>query len=289
MIALLLGNFVLMAFDAKTNSQERVVRTWTQVAANFIQSPITSISSSVTNYFQSLVTLRSAQSENDVLKQRVQELEIELQNRESLAAENTRLNSLLELKKQSNYKLLPAQIIGRDPSVWFDTLIINRGSLDGVKLNMPIVDNGGVVGKVTAVSPLTAQIFLITKDKESEGGFIGQLGTSNALGVVTGKGQRETLEMGYVPGSVEVQIGEIIYTSGQEGIYPAGLKIGEIVEVRSGSATTAHQIFIKPSANFSSMQEVAVLLYEPPARPAYDKALPNAVKTDKGTNKKLSK
>jgi hypothetical protein len=56
------------------------------------------------------------------------------------------------------------------------------------------------------------------------------------------------------------------------------LKIGEIIEVRSGSATIPHQIFIKPSANFSAMQEVAVLLYEPPARPEYDKTLPNAVK-----------
>ncbi|MEJ7698920.1 MAG: rod shape-determining protein MreC [Pyrinomonadaceae bacterium] len=289
MIALLLGNFILMAFDAKTSSQERVIRTWTQVAANFVQSPVTSISSAATNYFQSFVNLRSAQSENDVLKQRVQELEVEIQNRESLSAENARLSSLLELKKQSNYKLLPAQIIGRDPSVWFDTLIINRGSLDGVKLKMPIVDNGGVVGKVTAVSPLTAQIYLVTREKESEGGIIGELSNSNALGVVTGKGRTETLEMGYISGSVEVQVGEIVYTNGQEGIYPPGLKLGEIVEVRSGSATTAHQIFIKPSANFSSMREVAVLLYEPPLRPEYDKALPNAVKTDKGTNKKSSK
>lgn len=289
MIALLLSNFILMAFDAKTGSEERVVRIWTQAAANFVQSPVTSVSSGVTDYFQSFVTLRSAQSENDALKQRVQELEVELQNRESLSVENARLNSLLELKKQSNYKLLPAQIIGRDPSVWFDTLIINRGSLDGVKLNMPIIENGSVVGRATAVSPLTAQIWLITKDKMSEGGIIGELGTSNALGVVSGTGKTNILEMGYIPGSIEVQIGETVYTSGQEGIYPAGLKLGEIIEVRSGSATTAHRVFIKPSANFSSMQEVAVLLYEPPPRPEYDQALPNAVKTDKGTTKKTSK
>ncbi len=286
MIALLLGNFILMAFDAKTSSEERVIRVWTQATANFIQSPVTSLSSAVGNYFQSFVTLRSAQSENDVLKQRVQELEVELQNRESLTAENARLNSLLGLKNQSSYKLLPAQIIGRDPSVWFDTMIINRGSLDGVKLNMPIIDNGGVDVRITAARPLTAQIFLITKEKISEGGVIGELSASNTLGVVSGTGKTEMLEMGYILGSVEVQVGEAVYTSGQEGIYPAGLKLGQIVEVRSGSATTAHQIFIKPSANFSLMQEVAVLLYEPPPRPAYDQALPNAVKTDKGTIKK---
>ena len=74
MIALLLGNFVLMAFDAKTQNQERVIRVWAQTAANFVQSPVTTVSSAVTNYFQSIVSLRTAQSENDILKQRVQEL-----------------------------------------------------------------------------------------------------------------------------------------------------------------------------------------------------------------------
>ena len=142
---------------------------------------------------------------------------------------------------------------------------------------MPVVTKGGLVGRISAVSPLTAQIHLITREKVSEGGVIGELGTSNALGVVSGTGKKELLEMGYVPGSIEVQVGESVYTTGQEGIYPAGLKIGEIVEVRSGSATVPHQIFIKPSANFSSMQEVAVLFYEPPPRPEYDKALPNAL------------
>nr|MDQ3042115.1 rod shape-determining protein MreC [Acidobacteriota bacterium] len=176
------------------------------------------------------------------------------------------------------YKFLPAQIIGRDTSAWFDTSIINRGSLDGVKLNMPIVTNGGLVGRVTAVSPLTAQISLITKDKSGLGAVIGALGASNALGVVSGSGKKEILEMGYVPGSIEVKVGESVYTTGQDGIYPAGLKLGEVAEVRVGSASEALKIFIQPSAKLSSMQEVAVLLYEPPPRPEFDKSLPNAAK-----------
>ncbi|CAN5324928.1 rod shape-determining protein MreC [soil metagenome] len=278
-IALLLGNFVLMAFDARDKtSNQRVVRVWTQAIADFVQSPVTTVSGSVGNYFQSFANLRSAQSENDILKQRVQELEVELQQNEELSSENERLKSLLDLKEKSQYKVLTARIIGRDPSAWFSSSIINRGSLDGVKLNMPIVTNGGLVGRVTAISPLTAQVDLITKEKSGLGGVIGELGKSNALGVVSGTGKKELLEMGYVPGTIEVQVGEIVYTTGQDGIYPAGLKLGEIVEVRSGSATVPHQILIRPSANLSSMQEVGVLLYEPPNKPEYEKTLPNAVK-----------
>jgi rod shape-determining protein MreC len=68
----------------------------------------------------------------------VQELEVELKQKEELASENDRLRSFLQLKEQSKYKVLTARIIGRDPSVWFDSSIVNRGSLDGVKLNMPV-------------------------------------------------------------------------------------------------------------------------------------------------------
>lgn len=282
MLLLLLSNFVLMAFDARqANSQQRVIRIWSQTIADFVQSPVTTVSSAVTNYFQSISSLRTAQSENDVLKQHIQELEVQIQNDKSLTVENERLKSLLQLKADLPYNFLPAQVIGRDTSAWFDSSIINRGSLDGVKLNMPIVTNGGLVGRVTAVSPLTAQVALITKDKSGLGAVVGKLGASNALGVVTGSGKKDILEMGYVPGSVEVQVGESVYTTGQDGIYPAGLKLGEVIEVRAGSAAVSQQIFIQPGAKLSSMQEVAVLLYEPPPRPEFEKSLPNATKDDK--------
>src|SRR5204862_3643433 len=102
MVALLLVNFILMAFDAREiTSGQRVIRIWTQTVADFVQSPVTTVTSSIANYFVSISNLRSAQSENDQLKQRVQELEVELKQQEELASENTRLRSMLQLKEQS--------------------------------------------------------------------------------------------------------------------------------------------------------------------------------------------
>jgi len=280
MLALLLGNFVLMAFDARAENRERVVRVWVQAAANFIQSPVTYASSAVTGFFTSIVSLRSAQTENDKLKLEIQKLSVEVQKNKQIADENIRLKNLLELKQQDEYDILTAQIIGRDSSAWFDTAIIDRGSLEGVKLNMPIVVNGGLVGRVTAVSPLTAQIDLITRDKSALGAIVGEIGQPNALGVVRGEGVREGLKMDYVPGYIEVRKGDIVYTTGQGGVYPPGLRVGVITEVRTGSATVPHQIFIRPSAKISAMQEVAVLLYTAPEKAKYEEALPNAVKED---------
>lgn len=279
-IALLFGNFILMAFSAKDiTSGQRIIRVWGLTVADFVQSPVTSVTSSVSNYFSSIANLRSAQTENDALKQHVQELEVEIKGKEQLTAENGRLKALLDLKENSKYKVLPARIIGRDPSAWFDSSVINRGSLDGVKLNMPVVTDGGLVGRVTAVSPLTAQVDLISRDRAGVGGVIGEIGSSTA-GVVIGI-KKDLLEMHYVPGSTNVQQGQSVYTNGQDGIFPAGLKIGEIVSVGGGSASEPLQIFIQPAARLNSMQEVGVLLYEPPQRPEFEQRLPNSGKETK--------
>ncbi|HLM02271.1 MAG TPA: rod shape-determining protein MreC [Pyrinomonadaceae bacterium] len=286
MVVLLLGNFVLMAWDAKTESQQRVIRVWGQAIADFVQSPVTSVSSGVSNYFQSFSNLRGAATENEQLKLRVQELEVELQGKESFAAENERLKLLLNLKEESKYPILTAKVIGRDPSGWFNTSIINRGSVDGVKLNMPVVTNGGLVGRIMAVGPLTSQVMLLTDDKSGIAGIAGELGNSNALGVIRGTSEKELVEMRYVPGSIPVEVGETVFTTGQDGIYPAGLKIGEVVSVESGSATTTHSILVKPGGALNSMQEVAVLLYEAPPAPKFEQALPNAAKDEKGKGKK---
>jgi rod shape-determining protein MreC len=277
MIALLILNFVFMALDAKEVSGGLVVRSWTQTGADFVQSPVTTVTASISGYFSSIANLRSAQSENDLLKQRVQELEVELKKNEELDSENARLRAMLQLKETSKYKVLTARIIGRDPSVWFDSSIVNRGSLDGVSLNMPVVTDGGLVGRVTAVGPLTCQVDLITKSKSGLGAVIGQLGSSNALGVVSGTGKSDLIEMRYVPGTVDVQVGEQVFTSGQDGIYPAGLTVGEIVSVVSGSATTPHQILIRPAGRLNAMQEVGILLYNAQQKEQYEQKVPNAV------------
>lgn len=286
MVALLIGNFVLMAWHARTETNQSVLRVWTGTIANFFQTPITTVTIGVSDYFNSFLTLRTAQDENGLLKQKIQELEVEIQSKQDLAVENERLNNLLKLKQESKYPILPARIVGRDPSNWFNDSIINRGTSDGVKLYMPIVSNGGLIGRVTAVSPLSAQVTMITDERSGVGAIIGEVGNTNALGVVNGVKDKNLLEMRYVSGSVEVKEGDFVYTSGQDGIYPAGLKIGEIVEIRVGSATVPHTIFIKPSSGISSMQEVAVLLYEAPPRPKFEQSVPNAVKEDKNSSKK---
>src|SRR3982751_6169035 len=114
-LILLLGNFILMAFSAKDiTSGQRLIRVWGLTVADFVQSPVSTVSGGVSNYFRSIANLRSAQGENDELKQEVEELKLEVKSKEGLTAENERLKNLLDLKEQSKYKVLTARIIGRD-------------------------------------------------------------------------------------------------------------------------------------------------------------------------------
>ena len=133
---------------------------------------------------------------------------------------------------------------------------------------MPVVTGGGIVGRVITVSPWASQVMLITDEKAGAGAVVGQLGQSGALGSVKGRADYGValIEMRYVSGLEKVEVGDFVMTTGQYGIYPAGLNVGRVVEVKNGTATQAHQILIQPGAQLDHLEEVAVLLYHPPPR-----------------------
>ena len=135
-------------------------------------------------------------------------------------------------------------------------------------MNMPVVTAGGIVGRIITVSPWASQVMLLTDEKAGAGAVVGQLGQSGALGSVRGRADLGValIEMRYVSGTEKVEVGDNVMTTGQDGIYPPGLNIGRVVEVKSGTATTAHQILIQPGAQLDHLEEVAVLLYHPPPR-----------------------
>ena len=122
---------------------------------------------------------------------------------------------------------------------------------------------------------------LVTDEKSGAGAIVGQLGQSNALGSIKGMGENGLLEMRYVSGMEKVQPGDSVTTTGQDAIYPPGYNVGEVVEVRPGSATQAQVIRIRPGARLDRLKEVAVLMYHPPQRTESDQALPNVEKRSK--------
>ncbi|PYS68127.1 MAG: rod shape-determining protein MreC [Acidobacteria bacterium] len=282
LIGLLLANLIIMAVDARdSDGKQKVVRVWTQTFASPIQSASSKASGATSGFFRQIFNFHSIARENDDLKQRLATAEQELHNARQQAAENERLKGLLNLKEQTQYQTVISRVIARDPSVWFNTITINCGSSSGVAVNMPVVSGTGVVGRVITVSPWSSQVMLLTDEKAGAGAVVGQLGQSGALGSVRGRPDIGLIEMRYVSGLEKVNVGDFVMTTGQDGIYPPGLNVGEVVDVKNGTATQAHQILIRPGARLEQLEEVAVLLYRPPQRSAPEQTLPNADKPTK--------
>lgn len=282
LVTLLFANLVIMAFYARDNSSKQpLFRVWIQAAASPVQSVSTKAGGAGSSLISQIVNFRSTAVENEQLRQQLAQSQLDLRNARQAAGENERLKGLLNLKEHTVYDQVFARVIARDSSAWFNTITINRGSSSGIALNMPVVTAGGIVGRVIAVSPWTAQVMMITDEKAAAGAIVGQLGGSGSLGSVSGLGENDLIEMRYVSGLQRVALGDYILTTGQDGIYPPGLTVGEVVEVKQGTATQAHQIFIRPGARLDQLEDVAVLLYRAPQRPAPEQALPNVEKSRK--------
>jgi rod shape-determining protein MreC len=279
LVGLLIFNLGLMAYDARDAvTKQRVIRVWAQSLIAPFQRATSGVGGAGAGFFQSLARWRNAAAENVQLKQQIEQLGMELNQLRPERDENVRLRALLDLKGKSQYQMVTASVIARDPSLWFDTITINRGTSSGIGLNMPVVTPGGIVGRVIGVGPWSSQVMLITDERAAAGAVVGQLGQSNALGSVRGLGENGLLEMRYVSGLEEVNVGDYVVTTGQDRIYPPGLNVGQVVEVKKGSATVAHVIHIKPGARLNALGEVAVLLYHPPEMPAPEQVLPNVEK-----------
>jgi rod shape-determining protein MreC len=279
LVMLLFVNFAVMALDARERfAQQQTFKGLVQAVFSPVQNATSWVSTTGGGFINEIFNFRATARENEALKTRLAQTELELRNIQEAKTENYRLQGLLALKAEPGPEKVFARVIARDASVWFNTIMINRGSASGIALNMPVVTPGGIVGRVVAVSPVTAQVMLITDEKAAAGAIVGQLGGSGALGSVRGLGNSGLVEMRYVSGLQQVKEGDYILTTGQDGIYPAGLNVGEVIQVKNGTATQPHEIYVRPSARLDQLTEVAVLLYRPPQRPAPEQTLPNVDK-----------
>ena len=276
---LLALNVALMTYDARDDStKQRKLRTVVQSVAYPIQRGASAVGGLFGGLFGGLGELRRASVENQQLRAQVEQMQTELRDTRQKAAEADRLEKLLNLTRQTDYQTVTAQVIARDPSMWFDSISIDKGRLAGVQINMPVVTSDGVVGRVVSTGPFNSQVMLVTDEKSGAGAIVGQLGTSNAAGSIKGMGENGLLDMRYVSGLEKVQMGDVVYTTGQDGIYPPGLTVGQVVELHPGSATQAQTIHIRPSAGLDRLKEVTVLQYRPAKTGQTDQSLPNVDK-----------
>ena len=147
-------------------------------------------------------------------------------NREALAT-NTRLRKLLDFKESTDLPMLAARIVGKDPSLWFRTVVVDRGSSDGVIKGMPVVNGDGVVGQIFTVSPNYAKVLLAIAPSSAIDVLLQK---SRVRGILKGTGSL-TYKLDYVLKTVDVQEGDHVVTAGYGGLFPTGMPVGVVSKV----------------------------------------------------------
>jgi len=204
---------------------------------------------------QYLQGMRSLQVENDELKHAKLTTAPDLQRLAQLEAENTRLRKLLEVKEREKANGQVAQIMytARDP--FSRKVIVDKGQQAGIAAGLPAIDEAGVVGQVTRVFPFSAEITLIT-DKDQVVPV--QVVRTGQRSVVFGLGNGQ-LELRYMPANADIQVGDLLVTSGLDDIYLPGFPVAKVVNIERDSAYSFARIFCVPIAGVENFGEVMIL------------------------------
>jgi rod shape-determining protein MreC len=242
---------VLISLGQYSSSSRGInsVREGYYVFEKVITAPFTFIS----NIWNDYIYLIDTNKDNEKLKQKVNELHVQCMNLEELRSENKRLRDMLDFKvAHQEFKLFPASLLTQDITLVFKTAVIDKGSRSGFFINMPIVNPRGVVGRVVAVSPHTSQVLLITDPNSSIPALIE---STRVKGIVKGTGGN-TLSLEYVRRTEEINIGDFVITSGLLGIFPKGLKIGSVQDIKRDERKIFADITLAPCVDMGKIEGI---------------------------------
>jgi rod shape-determining protein MreC len=251
----------LLALGVLTNqvrSPEKRRIGWLGVIVQATIAPLATglsrISDAVDREWAFVTEIGRLRSENARLTAEMARLREENAHLQEAAQEAARLRSLLGFKEQS-YRTVAARVIGRDPSHWFNTLLVDRGPVDGVRRNDPVVRSDGLVGHVIETSGSWARVLLILDPRSAVGVLVGR---SRDAGVAEGQGQT-ILRVKYLSRDADIRPGDQVVTAGLGKIYPRGLPVGTVVGVSRTEGDLFQEALVRPGADLSHLEEVLIL------------------------------
>jgi rod shape-determining protein MreC len=204
------------------------------------------------SYFQ----LIGIKEENENLKRMVDRQSRQIVQLTEERTANERLRKLLNFKITAEGSYMGAKIVAWDPGPWYQSMVIDIGSVDGVPLNAPVVTEAGVVGRVVEITPHYSKVLLITDPESGIDAFVQR---NRVHGLLLGHGSGQ-MTLDYVRKADDVRPGDMVVTSGLDGIFPSGLSVGSVTLVDKKSLGLFLEAQINPSVDLNSLEEVLVKL-----------------------------
>lgn len=260
-LGVMLGHILLISAQVNSRSDVPIIQAVVFGAFAEVERAISAGFSSARRVWSSYAGLRHVKSQNEALTRQLDAAQVALQQQHALADRTRSLERLLDFRARSNLNTIAAEIIAAGAAPDFRTFTIDKGTRDGVSADMSVIAPAGVVGRVVMPGARAAKVQLLVDRNAAAGALVKR---SRAQGVVAGGGA-DRLRMDYVSEAADVIVGDLVVTSGIDGIYPKGYVIGQVESVeRSRGAYT--KIAVKPAVDFTSLEEVLVVLTPTPTR-----------------------
>lgn len=256
-IAILIGIFSASGAGEKANAVENAVG----AAAVPGQSAAAGAGGWLGNFFGYFGSVKALRAENERLKAENVALDKRVRDAQGLEDENRELRSMLDLTEaEKKLDLLAAQVIAKDPSNWYSSFTIGKGSNDGIQKNQPVLTaNKELIGQVYKVGSNWAEIITILDPESGVGSMVersGDIGILEGDSALRMKGQ---CRLGYLSRNTDIEPGDYVETSGLGGIYPKGLLVGKVLEVREDNTTMSKYASVEPVVEIGKLSQVFVL------------------------------
>jgi rod shape-determining protein MreC len=257
MVLLLLSALLFYSINLrdreKTTLFEKVVL---EISAPFEMAFDYSVTS-FKEWWEHYVWLVSTAEKNRSLEDENRKLRSELQEMDEVRQANERLRKLLDFKEKTALPALPARVVAEDSTNWFRSVVIDKGSSDGIREGMPVVAAEGIVGRIIRSAPHESRVLLITDASSAVAALIQK---NRARGVCRGQGGFLTME--FTLRQKDIKVGDRIVASGTGGVFPKGVPVGTVVRVGRKSYGLFQSVTLVPAVDFFSLEEVLVLRKE---------------------------
>jgi rod shape-determining protein MreC len=251
--------FLILVMSAREGREASWVERLLWRVSSPVQQPITAAILWVRGVGTRYFFLTGVQEENEALRRKISELQEENHRLREALLTADRVQRLMALQSENSLTGTVARVFARDPSNFFKTLLVNKGEDEGIAKDMVVLTADGVVGRVIEVSATVAKVLQITDPNSAVDVMIQR---SRCQGIMEGK-REDLCVLKYIQKNEDVQVGDLVMTSGLGGIFPKGLRVGTVTHVDRKRPGIFQHIEVKPSVDFSRLEEVLIAGEEP--------------------------
>ena len=226
-----------------------------------VQTLFTGIAGGITGFFDYFGDVDEIKAENKSMSDEIKRLDNTVRQLEQYKLENERLKRMLDLKESfTDYELVGAAVIAKDTGNWFSTFTIGKGTSDGIAVNQPIITSSGLVGHVYEVGTNWAKVISIIDANSSVGAMVVRTRDVAVVESDVDLQEEGLCKLTYLSKNVSLISGDIVETSGLGGVYPPGLLIGKIREIKPETAGISQYAIIEPAVDFQRISEVFAVM-----------------------------